>query len=143
HGRLDFVEAGGRRHVDVDVLRAFPVSAEAGPVAIVAVDGDELAWVDSLSDLEPALRDLLDRELAQREFLPVIERIDAVTDGEPTEWSVVTDRGPRRFTVAHIDDIVYAPDGGACITDSVGVRYTIPQVSRLDSRSRRLLDRMD
>ncbi|MFM8802330.1 MAG: DUF1854 domain-containing protein, partial [Planctomycetia bacterium] len=93
HGRLDVIEAGGRRHVDVDVLRAFPVSAAAGPVAIVAVDGDELAWVDSLSDLEPALRDLLDRELAQREFLPVIERIDAVTDGEPTEWSVVTDRG--------------------------------------------------
>jgi hypothetical protein len=66
-----------------------------------------------------------------------------VSDGEPTEWGVVTDRGPRRFTVAHVDDIVYAPDGGAFITDSVGVRYTIPQVSRLDARSRRLLDRMD
>jgi hypothetical protein len=45
--------------------------------------------------------------------------------------------------VAHIDDIVYAPDGSVSITDSVGVRYAIPQLSRLDSRSRRLLDRLD
>jgi hypothetical protein len=143
HGRLDLIDAAGQRHVDVDVLRAFPVSAPAGPVVIVATDGAELAWIDPLADLEQSLRSLLETELAQREFLPVIERIESVSDGEPMEWSVVTDRGPRRFTVAHVDDIVYAADGGASITDSVGVRYTISQVSRLDSRSRRLLDRLD
>jgi hypothetical protein len=143
HGRLDFVDAVGQRHVDVDVLRAFPVSAPAGPVVIVAADGAELAWIDPLADLVQPLRDLLETALSQREFLPVIERIESVSDGEPTEWSVATDRGPRRFTVAHVDDIVYAADGSASITDSVGVRYTIPQVSRLDARSRRFLDRMD
>ena len=143
HGRLDFIDAAGQRHGDVDVLRAFPVSAPAGPVVIVATDGSELAWIDPLADLVPHLRSLLETELSQREFLPVIERIESVSDGEPMEWSVVTDRGLRRFTVAHIDDIVYAADGGASITDSVGVRYAIPQVSRLDARSRRLLDRLD
>jgi hypothetical protein len=143
HGRLDLVDAAGHRHVDVDVLRGFPVSAAAGPVAIVATDGDELAWIDSLSDLDPPLRDLLAEELSQREFLPVIERIESVSDGEPMEWSVVTDRGLRRFTVAHVDDIVYTPHGAASITDNAGVRYSIPQVSRLDARSRRLLDRLD
>jgi len=143
HGRLDLVDAAGHRHVDVDVLRGFPVSAAAGPVAIVATDGDELAWIDSLSDLDPSLRELLEEELSQREFLPVIERIESVSDGEPMEWSVVTDRGPRRFTVAHVDDIVYPPDGSVSITDSMGVRYSVPRLSRLDSRSRRLLDRLD
>jgi hypothetical protein len=112
-------------------------------VVIVAADGAELAWIDPLADLVQPLRDLLETALSQREFLPVIERIESVSDGEPTEWSVATDRGPRRFTVAHVDDIVYAADGSASITDSVGVRYTIPQVSRLDARSRRFLDRMD
>jgi hypothetical protein len=142
-GRLDFVDAGGARHLDVDVVRAFPVSATTGPVSIVSRDGDELAWIDALGDLDPAMRDLLEKELAQREFLPVIQRIEAVSDGEPTEWSVITDRGPRRFTVAHADDIAHAADGSAFITDSVGVRYRIVNVSRLDARSRRLLDRMD
>jgi hypothetical protein len=143
HGRLDFIDATGQRHVDVDVLRAFPVSAPDGPVAIVSGDGAELAWIDQLAALEPSFQTLLEQELSQREFLPVIDRIESVSDGEPTEWTVVTDRGPRRFTVAHVDDIVYAADGRAFITDTVGVRYLISQVSRLDARSRRLLDRMD
>ncbi len=143
HGRLDFIDAAGQRYGDVDVLRAFPVSAPAGPVVIVANDGAELAWIDPLSNLDAPLRGLLETALSQREFLPVIERIESVSDGEPMEWTVVTDRGPRWFTVAHIDDIVYAPDGSVSITDSVGVRYAIPQLSRLDSRSRRLLDRLD
>lgn len=143
HGRLDFTTAGGTRYADVDVLRGFPVSAAAGPVAIVAADGTELAWIDSLADLEGPLRGMLESELSQREFLPLILRIVAVSDGEPTEWSVATDRGPRRFSVAHADDIVYAVDGGAFITDTMGVRYHIPQVSRLDGRSRRLLVRME
>ena len=143
NGRLDLIDAVGRRHQDVDVLRAFPVTAPAGPVAVVAADGTELAWIDPLSDLDEPLRGLLEQELSQREFLPVIERIESVSDGEPMEWGVVTDRGLRRFTVAHIDDIVYAPDGSVSITDSVGVRYAISQLSQLESRSRRLLDRLD
>lgn len=142
-GRLDFIDAAGRRHADVDVVRAFPVSLPAGPVAIVARDGDELAWIDSLADVGPEMQGLLEHELAQREFLPLILRIAAVSDGEPMEWSVVTDRGPRRFTVTHGDDIARAADGGAFITDSCGVRYRIASIPRLDARSRRLLDRMD
>jgi hypothetical protein len=143
HGRLDFTAADGTRHVDVDVLRGFPVSAPAGPVAVVAADGTELAWIESLADLEPPVRGMLESELSQREFRPLILRIESVSDGEPTEWSVVTDRGPRRFTVAHADDVAYTSDGGAFVTDTVGVRYHIAQVSRLDGRSRRLLVRME
>jgi hypothetical protein len=143
HGRLDFIAVDGRRHADVDVVRAFPVTAPSGPVSIVSTDGDELAWIDALAALDQPVRGLLEQALAQREFLPMIERIVAVSDGEPTEWSVVTDRGPRRFTVAHVEDIAYSPDGGAFITDNVGVRYRIMSVAKLDGRSRRLLDRMD
>lgn len=143
HGRLDFIAADGGRHADVDVVRAFPVTAPAGPVSIVSTDGDELVWIEALSALDQPVRGLLEQALAQREFLPAIAKIVAVSDGEPTEWSVVTDRGPRRFTVAHVEDIAYAPDGGAFITDNVGVRYRIHSVAKLDARSRRLLDRMD
>ncbi|MCE9629397.1 MAG: DUF1854 domain-containing protein [Planctomycetia bacterium] len=140
HGRLDLIDAEGRRHADVDVLRAFPVTASAGPVAVVAADGGELAWVESLAALPAALKALLDRELAQREFLPVIERIETVSDTEPTEWAVHTDRGPHRFTVAHADDVARQPDGSVFITDTFGTRYRIPRVAALDSHSRRLLE---
>ncbi|MFN9369066.1 MAG: DUF1854 domain-containing protein, partial [Planctomycetia bacterium] len=105
HGRLVFVSAAGQRHDAVDLLRAFPITDPTGPVAVVAGDGAELAWIAALSAVPPALRSMLEAELAEREFLPVIERIEAVSDGEPAEWTVVTDRGRQRFKVAAADDI--------------------------------------
>jgi hypothetical protein len=142
HGRLDLVDMHGRRHHDVDVLRAFPVTAPAGPVAIIAADGGELAWVEALADLSDPLKSLLERELALREFLPVIEQIESISDTEPTEWLVVTDRGRHRFKVDHTDDVVRQADGGVFVTDTCGMRYRIRQEAALDSRSRRLLEKM-
>jgi hypothetical protein len=142
HGRLAFVSAAGTRHEDVDVLRAFPVSAARGPVAIVDGDGGELAWIESLAEITEPLRSLVERELAEREFLPVIQRIDAVSDGEPAEWTVTTDRGPHRFKVGHVDDVVRQPDGVAFVTDTHGIRYLIPDIDALDGTSRRLFEKM-
>ena len=141
HGRLDFIDAQGRVHADVDVLRGFPISDPTGPVAIVGENDIELAWIDSLAAVEPGLRAALEAELSRREFLPLVERIEEVSDSEPTEWTVATDRGRRRFKVAHADDILRLPDGGAVITDTFGVRYTIPSLSRLDTRSRRFFEK--
>jgi len=141
-GRLDLVDARGRRHENVDVLRAFPVTAPAGPVAIVAAAGGELAWIDALAAVEPGLRSLLEAELAVRELVPVIERIESVSDSEPAEWSVLTDRGPRSFKVRHADDIARPDDGSATITDTVGMRYVIQDVTKLGARGRRLFEKM-
>jgi hypothetical protein len=141
-GRLDFIDSSGRRQFDVELRRAFPVSAPEGPMAIVAADGTELAWIDRLEELELPLRGLLEEELARREFVPVIVAIERVSEDRPAEWSVVTDRGPHRFSVAHVDDVVLRPDGGVVITDTSGVRYRIPDPNTLDPRSRRWLDRL-
>lgn len=141
HGRLDFIDAQGRVHVDVDVLRAFPISDPEGPVAIVGENDVELAWINALAAVDPGLRAALEAELSRREFLPLVERIDEVSDSEPAEWTVETDRGRRRFKVAHADDVLRLPDGGAVITDTYGVRYTIPNLSRLDARSRRFFEK--
>ena len=141
-GRLDFIDVQGRRHENVDVLRAFPVSAPRGQVAIVAAAGGELAWIEELGGVEPGLRRLIEAELAVRELVPVIERIESVSDGEPAEWCVVTDRGPRSFRVRHADDIARPDDGSATITDTVGMRYVIPDVAKLAARDRRLFEKM-
>lgn len=140
-GRLEFIDALGRRHANVDVVRGFPVTAPAGPVAVVAASGDELAWIESVAAAAEPLRGLLEEELARREFLPVIERIESIVLGEPAAWSVVTDRGPHRFQVAHADDVVRDADGGAVVTDTFGLRYRIRDEGALDGRSRRLLER--
>jgi hypothetical protein len=142
HGRLEFIAAHGARHGNVDVLRAFPISDPRGPVAIVATDGAELAWIASLEAAPASLRAMLEEHLAQREFLPVIERIESVSDGEPAEWAVETDRGPRRFKVAHCDDITRLPDDSAFVTDTDGIRYKIHSMAQLSLRERKLFEKM-
>lgn len=140
-GGLDFTAADGMRHHDVDVRRGFPFSAPEGGVAVLTAAGAELVWIDSLTACPPSLAELLEAILAEREFMPQIERITAVTEGRPAEWNVVTDRGPHRFSVAHPDDVSRQPDGGVILTDTDGIRYRIPPAARLDPRSNRLLER--
>ncbi|MBM4022791.1 MAG: DUF1854 domain-containing protein [Planctomycetes bacterium] len=139
-GRLDFIDGGGGRHENVDIVRAFPVSSPGGPAAVVTADGGELAWIDAIASVPGPLGALLESELTQREFLPRIVRLESVSAGEPTEWTVVTDRGPRRFKVSHSDEFVTHLDGSAFVTDTHGMRYVIPSVAALDARSRRLLE---
>lgn len=142
HGRLRFTGPDGIVHDNVDVIRAFPVSAPQGAVAIVAADGSELAWVDALETTPEPLRETLERELSVREFLPIIERIEGVSDTEPADWSVVTDRGPRRFKVAHADDILRSADDSALVTDTDGIRYRIPALARLTPRERHMIEKL-
>jgi hypothetical protein len=140
-GGLDFVAADGARQHDVDVRRGFPFSAPAGGVAVLAAGGAELAWIDSLAACDPPLAALHESILAEREFMPRVERIVSVKEGRPTEWSVVTDRGPHRFSVAHPDDVSRQPDGGVVLTDTDGIRHRVPPAAALDPRSQRLLER--
>lgn len=139
-GRLAFVATDGTRHDDVDVRRGFPLSAPLAGVAVVG-GGVELAWIPSLRDVAGPLRRVLDEELARREFVPVIERIEAISETRPAEWRVTTDRGRHRFDVVHAEDVARQADGSVYVTDADGIRYVIADVAGLDSRSRRLLER--
>ena len=71
----------------------------------------------------------------------MIDRIEAISDSDPAEWTVSTDRGPRKFPVATPDDVERLPDGSAFVVDASGVRYRIADIAALDHHSRRLLDR--
>jgi hypothetical protein len=97
-GRLEFVGSDGEVHVGVVPVRAFPISAADDGIALVDPYGHELAWIDELGDLPDELRTLVEAELAQREFMPVITRIVSVASfATPSTWQVETDRGAATF----------------------------------------------
>src|SRR4051794_34891177 len=77
-GKLVFSDAEGT-HEGVVPVRAFPIAAPELGIALVDVDGHELAWIDRLSDLPAAIRSLLEEELKSREFLPEIKHIRQVS----------------------------------------------------------------
>jgi len=141
-GRLVFTAADGETHVGVVPVRAFPIAAPADGIALVDPHGHELAWIDRLDTLPAGLRQLIEAELASREFMPEIRRIVSVSSfATPSTWAVETDRGTTRFVLKGEEDIRRLASPALLIADSHGIHFLIRDRFALDAHSRRLLDR--
>lgn len=142
-GQLVFSENANSEPVaGVVPVRSFPMSAPDAGLALVAPDGTELVWVDSLTELQPPVRALIEEELAQREFLPEIVRLRAVSSfATPSTWTVDTDRGSTEFVLKAEEDIRQFGGTSLLISDSHGIRFLIRDQARMDRVSRKLLDR--
>lgn len=142
YGRLVFTSANGDTHEGVVPVRAFPIAAPDEGVSIVSTDGHELAWIDRLSELPFVLRQLLEEELASRDFAPTIAAIrDVSTFSTPSTWTVDTDRGPTQFVLKTEDDIRRLGEGRLLITGGHGVSFIVPDRLALDKHSKKLLER--
>ncbi|HEX3998129.1 MAG TPA: DUF1854 domain-containing protein [Pirellulales bacterium] len=141
-GRLELIDGAGRRHEDVEPIRAFPISDPDRGISICDRDGHELYWIDHLSALSPAVRAVLEADLSQREFIPVVRRIVRMAAfSEPSEWVVETDRGQTQFLLGNEEDVHRIDAKRAMIVDTNGVRYLIADIGALDGHSRRILER--
>jgi hypothetical protein len=141
-GRLVIRREDGFVQEGVVPVRAFPIQAPDDGIALVNGDGAEVAWIERLSDLAPATRALIEEELAGREFMPEISRIESVTSfATPCTWSVVTDRGTTSFVLRGEEDIRRVGANGLLVSDSHGIQFLVRDMQELDKHSRKILDR--
>ncbi len=142
-GRLVLTTADGRRTAGVEVIRAFPISVPGEHVSICDAEGHELICIENPNTLPPALLGAVNEELARREFVPIVVRIREVfADSEPSQWRIVTDRGPTEFLMEDSDnDVRRLGPYRILLVDTHGIRYLIPDTRKLDGTSRRILDR--
>lgn len=142
-GKLMYASADGTVvREGVVPVRAFPIAAPHAGIALVDADGHELAWLDSLEDAPEPVRQMIEEELANREFLPEIRRIETVsTFAVPSTWQIETDRGAATLVLKGEEDIRRIGNGALLIADSHGVQYLLRDMARLDRHSKRLLDR--
>jgi hypothetical protein len=142
HGRLQLRLADGSRHDGVSPVRAHPLSDPRRGVSLVGADGRERCWLPDLDALPPPLRALIDEVLAEREFMPTIRRLLAVsTFATPSRWTVETDRGTHVLVLKGEEDIRRLGGAVLLLTDADGVSYRIADRFALDRASRRLLER--
>ena len=142
HGRMVLIDDQGNEHVGVTPVQAFPIDAPGEHVSLVGADGHELAFIEKLSESDADTRKLLQEEIAQREFIPVIDRLVAVsTFATPSTWTVQTDRGLSSFVLKGEEDIRRLRGNGLLITDNHGLTYRVMDMRALDRMSRRMLDR--
>lgn len=141
-GRLVLTTADGIAHVGVVPVRAFPVSAAEEGLSLVDADGHELVWIDRLDTVPPEMQDSLRRGLQEREFMPVISRLCAVSSfATPSTWTVDTDRGRFDLILKGEEHLMRLGGGALLVIDSHGVQYLIRDVLNLDRHSKKLLDR--
>jgi hypothetical protein len=140
--RLVLTTPQGEKLVGVWPVRAFPFSAPTKCVSFCDSAGHERFFLADMDTLSAPMRQLLEADLARREFIPIIRRIYSVSPGaEPTDWHVLTDRGETRFTLNNEDSIRRMGANGALVTDAHGVRFRIEDANRLDPHSLRILRR--
>ncbi|MEY4732538.1 MAG: hypothetical protein RLZZ464_604 [Pseudomonadota bacterium] len=141
-GRWSLVLADGTRHAPVTAIRAYPITDPEGGVALMDAEGHELLWIDQLAQLAPDVRSQVMQALTEREFLPVIEKLEGVSSfATPSTWTVVTNRGTTQFLLKGEEDIRRLTGTVLLINDADGVQYMIRDLAAMDKHSRKLLDR--
>jgi hypothetical protein len=141
-GRLVYTDEAGAVNGDVHAVRAFPITAPSAGISLMDQAGKELLWYASMAEVPEHDRALILEELAAREFMPVIERIQSVSSyATPSIWQVLTDRGETRLRLNGEENIRRVAGNTLLISDANGVQYLVRDSAQLDKQSRKLLDR--
>ncbi|UCG88270.1 MAG: DUF1854 domain-containing protein [Gemmatimonadota bacterium] len=138
HVQLD----GETEHVDVKPARVFPVSGAADLVSFLDHDGKEVLLVENPEGLDPESRRTLQEEIARTYFVPKITYVYDIEDSHgAARWEVETDRGYRVFDVRDREDVRVLEGTRVLLQDADGNRFEVEDLTLLDERSRRLIDK--
>jgi len=136
------LELNGALHMGVTVVRAFPIGAPDKAVSVLSAEGQELLWLEAPLTLPDEQKTAVMSALQAREFMPEIQRVDAVSSFiSPSVWSVQTSRGPAQFVLRGEEDIRRLSSKTLIVADQHGVQFLIRDLPALDRHSRKLLDR--
>jgi hypothetical protein len=153
-GRLAFAMRGDvlmltieadRSYLKVHAVRAFPLTDISEFIGLVdAISGREIGMLRSLRDLAGEARQLVQKALEKRYFVPKIHRIiEAKREFGTVYWAVETDRGERNFIMRGIRDSIQEIEPGRyLVVDIDGNRFEVPRLNDLDSRSQAHWDRL-
>ncbi|CAM3813113.1 DUF1854 domain-containing protein [Polynucleobacter antarcticus] len=141
-GCLVFIDDAGNHHEGVYPVRAYPITAPSAGISLMDTAGKELCWFDRLEDIPVLEMELIEQDLAAREFMPVIERITKVsTFATPSIWDIETDRGPTRIRLKAEEDIRRVAGNTLLVADANGLQFLIKDSTQLDKLSKKFLDR--
>lgn len=141
-GALTLTTADGVVHQGVSPVRAFPIQSPDQGISLVLHNGQEVAWIDNIADLPPAIRALVQDELEGREFMPEVLHISDVSSfATPCTWFVKTDRGDTEFVLKDEGDIRRIGDASLLVADNHGIHFLVRNMFTIDKHSRKILDR--
>ena len=150
--KLDFYAAGAALRLTipgefcwlkVSIMRLFPITRPSEYYSVRDSQGQEVGIIPAPSKLAAENRRLVEEEIRRRYMVSEILRVQKVEERFGTvDWTVETDRGPRRFTTRELrENTVSVRPGSYLLTDVEGNRFNIADLNGLDLASRILLSR--
>ncbi|MBE6645642.1 MAG: DUF1854 domain-containing protein [Ruminococcaceae bacterium] len=135
------LSVGSESYKALEPRRLFPVSRADSYISLLNEEGEEIALIRSLNDLNRESRDVVEYSLNDYYLVPHITRILSVSEKNgKIHWSVETDRGFKEFDVRNRNhDVKVYDDGRVRVRDSDDNRYVIFDYHKLDKHSRNQL----
>ena len=126
--------------VDVRLARCFPWSFPDAYISIRTADGQEIAMLRTLDELDPASREVAAAELRDKIFNPKIKQIvQCRHEFGISSITAETDRGRVVFQILSRDDVRLLSPTRALFRDVDGNTYELPDLTRLDPASQKHL----
>lgn len=132
----------------IAVLRMFPLQYAEEYLCVRVQNYDrfdketETGIIRDLKDFPDDAVCLIRAELERRYFVPDIINVNEIKEQVGhILWKVTTNKGEREFTLADMSSNITALGGGQILlTDVYGNRYRIPDMSRLDDKTMRIIE---
>lgn len=133
---------GERSFLKVKVVRAFPLSNRDQYIGFMDEKNEEIGMIRDPGELDKASRRIVQEELDRRYLGSVVRRIYSLRSEFGTSyWDVDTNRGRREFVVQSAqENVIRLGMHHLAFVDADGNRFEIPDASRLDEKSRGLLE---
>ncbi len=141
NGFLTFTLAGEEKG-RVKLIRSYPFSKPSEYICVSDLEDKEIGIIKNLSELNKTSEKLCEEELETRYFCPTITEIKSIKEkmGHFYFETKIGDKG-KNFTVKDITrNIRFSNEDTLLIFDMDGNRFIMPNYSKTDDKSKRLLE---
>jgi hypothetical protein len=137
----------GETYPSLEPKRLFPRSSLTQYVTLMQPGNDkdispkEIAIIRNMENLDADSRKAIEECFENYYMIPqILEVLDVAEKYGAVSWTCRTDRGVITFKIRNrLSDIKLLYDGRVLIRDSADNRYEIPNVDKLDKKSKKLL----
>lgn len=142
-GKNGFLSAviNGVEYGRVILARSLPLNFPNDYICISDTEKKEIGIIEHISDFPEEQAELINAELAQRYFCPVITSIESIKDKMGHFYfDVKIGDFKKTFTVRDISKSIRQHGKSVDLTDVDGNRYTIEDFAAIPAKSRRKLE---
>ncbi len=131
----------GEVFTDMELRRMFPVSGKNKYIAVVDGEGNEQAMIRDINNLDKYSKEAVLSCLEEYYMMPRILKFTDMSEKFGIwMWTAETDKGTVTFEIrSHLTAVKPLYDNRVLIKDANDNRYEIPDYTKLDKKSKKLL----